>query len=184
MLITPEYSNDLSWISIRRLVKLHANDCVDILKARWLRPAFAQSYQLLRVTLSKELVAIHVWSAPSHWNNWRWQAWKPLPPVNLNAKTGSSYLLFWHYCFGFSRLLFFCVFRSVFRWFRVFALPFNTGFAIFFQLFSECCPVGFLELSFRLVQTSSYVTALDQSLTLCCGWELWSMCRVTSSILQ
>jgi len=31
-----------------------------ILKARWLRPAFAESYQLLRVTLSKELVAVHV----------------------------------------------------------------------------------------------------------------------------
>jgi len=30
------------------------------LKARWLRPAFAESYWLLRVTLSKELVAVHV----------------------------------------------------------------------------------------------------------------------------
>ena len=32
---------------------------VDILKARWLRPAFAESYRLLRLTLSKELVAVH-----------------------------------------------------------------------------------------------------------------------------
>jgi len=40
----------------------YANYCVDILKvkARWLRPAFAESYRLLWVTLSKELVAVHV----------------------------------------------------------------------------------------------------------------------------
>ena len=29
-------------------------------QARWLRPAFAESYRLLRVTLSKELVTVHV----------------------------------------------------------------------------------------------------------------------------
>jgi len=29
-------------------------------QTRWLRPAFAESYRLLRVTLSKELVAVHV----------------------------------------------------------------------------------------------------------------------------
>jgi len=34
------------------LVKPHANYYVDILKARWLRPAFAESYRLRRVTLS------------------------------------------------------------------------------------------------------------------------------------
>ena len=33
---------------------------VDILKARWLRFVFAESYRLLRVALSKELVAVHV----------------------------------------------------------------------------------------------------------------------------
>ena len=31
-----------------------------LLKARWLRPAFAESYRLLRVTLSKEVVAVNV----------------------------------------------------------------------------------------------------------------------------
>jgi len=36
------------------------NYCVDILKAHWLRPAFAESYRLLRVTFSKEFVAVHV----------------------------------------------------------------------------------------------------------------------------
>jgi len=29
----------------------HTNYCVDILKAHWLRPAFVESYRLLRVTL-------------------------------------------------------------------------------------------------------------------------------------
>ena len=34
--------------------------CQLLRQARWLRPAFAESYRLLRVTLSKELVAVHV----------------------------------------------------------------------------------------------------------------------------
>jgi len=37
-----------------------ANYCVDILKAVWLPPAFVESYRLLCVTLSKEIVALHV----------------------------------------------------------------------------------------------------------------------------
>jgi len=51
------------------VVKPHANYCVDILKARWLRPAFAESYRLRRVTLSKELVAVNVCNAPDQWHN-------------------------------------------------------------------------------------------------------------------
>jgi len=43
VVITPESSNEFPWISIWRFVKPHANDCVEILKARWLRPAFAES---------------------------------------------------------------------------------------------------------------------------------------------
>jgi len=42
-----------------------------LLKAHWLRPAFAESYWLLRVTLSKELVAVRVWNAPDQSHNWR-----------------------------------------------------------------------------------------------------------------
>ena len=38
----------------------HLNYFVYILKARWLGPAFAESYRLRRVTLSKELVGVHV----------------------------------------------------------------------------------------------------------------------------
>jgi len=68
VVITPESSNEFPWTSIWRLVKPHANYCVNILKARWLRPAFAESYRLLRVTLSKELVAFHVSNAPDQWH--------------------------------------------------------------------------------------------------------------------
>ena len=53
--ITPEFSYEFPWISMRRLVKPHANYCVDILKAHWLRPAFTESYRLWRVTLLKDL---------------------------------------------------------------------------------------------------------------------------------
>jgi len=71
VVITPESFNEFPRISTRRLVKPHANYCVDILKARWLRPALAESHRLLRVTLSKELAAAHVWNALDQWPNWR-----------------------------------------------------------------------------------------------------------------
>jgi len=38
------------------LVKLYANYSVIIFKAHWLRRAFGESYQLLRVNQAKELV--------------------------------------------------------------------------------------------------------------------------------
>jgi len=47
------------WLS----VKLHADYCVDIQNARWLRPAFAESCRLLRVKKAKELVTVDVWNA-------------------------------------------------------------------------------------------------------------------------
>jgi len=43
-----------------RWVKPHAEYCVDILNARWLRPVFAESYRLLRVNQAKELVTVRV----------------------------------------------------------------------------------------------------------------------------
>ena len=111
MVITPESSNEFpyEWISIWRLVKQHANYCVDILTARWLRPAFAKLYRLRRVTLSKELVAVHVWNAPDQWHNWRTA---PLPHAKLNVKTGPLPSVYFgiYYSFGFSRLLFFAFF--------------------------------------------------------------------------
>jgi len=42
------------------LVKPHADYCVDIRKARWLRLAFAELHGLLRVNQAKELVAVRV----------------------------------------------------------------------------------------------------------------------------
>jgi len=46
------------------LAKPHADYCVDILKARWLRPAFSESYRLLRVNQAKELMTVRVLNAP------------------------------------------------------------------------------------------------------------------------
>ena len=107
MLITPKSSNEFPWTSIWRLVKPHAKYCVDILKARWLRPAFAESYRLLRVTLSKELVAVHVWKAPDQWHKWRVAGMRTAAPHKLNVKTGPWPLpnLYFgiYYSFGFSR---------------------------------------------------------------------------------
>jgi len=42
------------------LVKPHADYCVDVRKACWLRLAFAELYGLLRVNHAKELVAVIV----------------------------------------------------------------------------------------------------------------------------
>ena len=85
-MITPESSNEFPWISIWRLVKTLANYCVDILKARWLRPAFVESYRSLRLTLSKWLFMfeMHLISDITD----RWQGCEPRPPTNLNVKTG------------------------------------------------------------------------------------------------
>jgi len=43
VIITPESSDEFPLTSIWRLVKPHANYCVDILKALWLRPAQARN---------------------------------------------------------------------------------------------------------------------------------------------
>ena len=85
-MLTPESSKEIPWISIRRLVKRHANYCVGILKARCLRPAFAESYHLLRVALSKELVAVHVWDAPDQWHNWRVEGVRTDTPYEVDCK--------------------------------------------------------------------------------------------------
>jgi len=123
--MTPESSNEFSyeWIAIRRLVKLHANYCVDILTARWLRPAFTESYRLRRVTLSKELVAVHVCNAPDQWHNW---LTAPPPLAKLNVKTTPLRSLYFGicYCIIFSRL-FFLRFSECF--------PVITGFCIAVQ---------------------------------------------------
>jgi len=107
-------------IALWRLVKPHANYCVDILKARWLCPAFAESYWLLRVTLSKELWLFMFEMRMISGTTDGWQGCKP-PPPKLNVKT-APYLA----CILVFTILLvsvdvvYCVFRGVFPWFRVF----------------------------------------------------------------
>jgi len=136
----PEPSNEFPWISIWRLVKPHPNYFVYILKARSLRPVFAESYRLWRVTLSKELVAVHVWNAPDQWHHWRVAGVRATTtPVKLNVRTGPlpslhlvfTILLVSIHCF----FAFFGVFSGDFVFFYSRS---NTGFTIVSQLFSEC----------------------------------------------
>jgi len=176
VLITPESSNEFPWISICRLVKPHA----DILKARWLRPAFAESYRFWRVALSKELAAVHVWNAPDQWHNWRVAV--TITPVKLNVKTGPLPSLYFgiYYSFGFSRLLFF-------TFFWVFSADFGFCIAVQYKIyycFSTITWVlasGLPSAKFPLAQTSSYVTAPDQSKV---ALHIRDMYRASSSILQ
>jgi len=159
--ITSESSNQFPWISIWRLAKPHANYCVDILKACWLRPAFAESYQLLRVNQAKKLVAVHVWNAPDKWHNWPGSGCKP-PPGELNVKIGSPHLA----CILVFTILFIlvgCCFTECF--------PLIAGFSIVVHIrihcyyFSRVLASGLPSAKFPpLAQTSSYATALDQSL--------------------
>ena len=142
MEITPESSNEFpyEWISIWRLVKPHANYCVDILTARWLHPAFAESYRMRRVTLSKKLVAVHVWNAPDQWHNWR-----TAPLAKLNVKTGPLRSLYFgiYYPFGFSRLLFFAffgVFSGDFGFLYSCSIPGLLLFLNFFLSVSQWAP--------------------------------------------
>jgi len=61
------------------------------IKKNWCRyiqstlAAFAESYRLLHVTLSKELMAVHVWNAPDLRHNWR-VAGVPTPPCQAKCK--------------------------------------------------------------------------------------------------
>jgi len=170
VVITPGSSNEFPWISIWRLVKPHDNCCVDILTARWLRPAFAESYRLLRPTLSKELVAVHVWNAPDQWHNWRTS-----PLAKLNVKSGPLRSLYFgiYYSFGFSRLLFFA-FLGVFSGLCI-AVQYRVCYrfsTIFWVLASGLPSAKF---------PPSYVTAPDQSKG---ELQIRAMCRASSSILQ
>jgi len=156
---------------------------LDILKARWLHPAFAESYGLLRVTISKELVAAHVWNAPDQWYNWRVAGVRTVPHAKLNVKTGPLPSLYFGICyfFGFSRLLFFCVFRSVFRWLRFFCIAIQYRICYCFSTIFWVLASGLPSAKFPMAQTSSYITASDQSKG---ALQIRAMCRASSSILQ
>ena len=134
MLITPKSSNEFPWISIWRLVKPHANYCVDIVKALWLRPAFAESYRLLRVTLLwLFMFDMHLISGITD----GWQGCKPPHPAKLNVKNGPPPYLYFgiYYSFDFSRLLCFCVFRSIFGYLGLLCSHSIPGLLLFFNNF-------------------------------------------------
>jgi len=134
--ITPKSSNELPQISIWRLVKPHANYCVDILKARWLGPAFAESYRFLRVALSKELVAVHIWDAPDHWHNWRVAGVRSAPPTKTNVNAGPlSSLYFGIYCYLVSVDWCFVAFFAVFSDDFVFFIPSIPDLLLFLEYF-------------------------------------------------
>ena len=80
----------------------------------------SESYRLLRVTPSDELVAVHVWNAPDQWHNWRVAMVRSPTKLDVNTRPLPSLYFGIYYSFGFSRLLFSYVYRSVFWWFRVF----------------------------------------------------------------
>jgi len=87
-------------------------------------------------TLSKELVAVHVWNAPGQWHNWR------TPPLaKLNVKTGPLPSLYFgiYYSFGFSRLLFF-VFSGDFGFLYSCSIPGLLLFLNFFLSVSQWAP--------------------------------------------
>ena len=148
-MITRESSNEFTWTSTWRLVKPRANYCVHILKTRWLRPAFAESYRLLRVTLSKELVAVHVWNAPDQWHNWQVAGVRTAASTTakLNAKTGPLPSLYFgiYYSFGFSRLLpfaFFGVFSGDFGFLFCRSIPDLLVFLYYFLNVSQWAPLS------------------------------------------
>ena len=183
MVITTESSNEFpyEWISIWRLVKPHANYCVDILTARWLRPAFAESYRLRRVTLSKELVAVHVWNAPDQWHNWRTAP--ALALAKIIVKTGPLRSLYFgiYYSFGFRRLLFFLRFSECFPVISGFCIAVQYRVCYCFSTIFWVLASGLPSAKFTMAQTSSYVTAPDQSKV---ALQIRAMYRPSSSILQ
>ena len=105
------------------------------------------------------------------------------PPAKLNVKTGPLPSLYFgiYYSFDFSRLLLFCVFRSVFRYIEVLCRAVQYQICYCFWTIFWVLSVGSLQLSFLLAQTSSYVTAPDQSKVVL---EIRAMRRASSNILQ
>jgi len=81
----------------------------------WIVPIVMWLYQK---NLWLFMLEMHLVSGITDW----WQGCEPPHPAKLNVKAGPLPRLYFgiYYSFDFSRLLLFCVFRSVFRWFRVF----------------------------------------------------------------
>ena len=160
-MITPESSNEFPWLSIWRLVKPHANDCVDILKARWLRPAFAELHRLLRVALSKEVSAVHVWNAPDQWHNWRMAGVRTAFPCKLSLKTGPLLCLYIgiYYSFGSGLLFFlrFSVFSGDFGFLYSRSIPDLLLFLIYFLSVSRWAPFSWVSRWLKPLVTSLHL---------------------------
>ena len=113
------------------------------------------------------LFIFEFWNAPDQWHNWRMTGVLTAPlPAKLNVKTGPlPWLYFGIYSsFVFSRLLFFCVFRSVFRWFRVLCSHSIPNLLLFLNYFLSVAS-GLPSAKFL---PGSNLTAPDQSLRLYC----------------
>jgi len=127
-------------------------------------------------TLSKELVGVHVWNAPDQWYNRR------TAPCQAKCKNRAP-----RSCI----LIFTILLVSVDCYFLRFSecFPVISGLCIAVQYRVCYCfstifwvwPVGSLQLSFSMAQTSSYVTAPDQSKVVL---QVRAMCRASSNILQ
>jgi len=140
-----------------RLVKPHANYCVDILKARCLRPAFAESYRLLRVALSKELVAVHVWDASDQWHNWRVAGMWTSLSYEARCKYRAPSLYFGiYYFFGFSILIFafFGVFSGDFGFLYSRSIPYLLLFLNYFLSVSQWALFSYVSPWFKPLVTS------------------------------
>jgi len=134
--IRPEASNEFPWISIWRLVKPHANYCVDILKARWLRPALlnrADCYVWLYLKnlwqfVFKMYLIIGITDG--------WQSCEPPPPLPTYCKCKNrAPILVLLYSLGFSRLLFFAIFGVFSSDFGFLYCRSITDFLLFFNYF-------------------------------------------------
>jgi len=166
VVITPESSNEFPWISVWPLVKPHAIYCIDILKAHWLRPAFAESYRLLRLTLSKEIVDVYVWNAPDQWHNWRVARVRTAqPPCQTKCKNWApTQLVFWYLLFiWFQQVVVFLRFSDGFPVISVLCIAVQYRicycfFTIFWVLANGLPSTKFLP--------GSNLTASDQSLRL------------------
>ena len=121
-MITPESSNECPWISIWRLAKPQANHCVVILKARWLRPTFAESYRFYVWVYQKNLwlfmFEMHLISGITD----GWQGCEPPRPAKCKNRA-PTLDVFWSGDVGFlyshsmpDLLLFLNYFLSVSQW--------------------------------------------------------------------
>jgi len=137
VVITPESSNKFPWISIWRLVKPHADYCVNIRKSCWLRLAFADLYRLLRVNQAKELVTVRVWNAPDKWRNWRGQGCEVPPGKLILYKTGPSPSLYFgiYYSFGFQQVVVFLRFSECFPVISDFSVAIHIRIHYYFSTF-------------------------------------------------